>query len=268
MPSMKNEEIINNIDKPTILIIEDDTSTRYYLKEVFKSTHNILFAKDGKEGIERAIKEIPDIIICDVMMPKMNGFDCCQLLKNNPKTSSIPIIFLTALADEENTINGIEIGGDDYQVKPIKPNIIRARVNQLINSRKKLINNIVSSNSHSEKDIITFSEELLEKSPFIANLNYIINENLSDPDFTVNKMTKILNMSQPTLYRKVKYFTGLSIAELIKNIRIKYSSNLLKSNLYSVQEVANMVGYTDVQTFRKHFTEAYGCTPSKYMLKI
>lgn len=253
----------NNTEKETILIIEDEYSARFFMQEIFKTKYTVLLANNGREGLNVALEKLPDLIISDVMMPDMNGFECCKNLKNDPRTTNIPIILLTALADEINTVNGIEQGADAYFTKPIRPNIIKAQVEQMLNSRRKLKE--MYTETPNESSQLSFIESI--NNAFVSNTYKIIIENINDPDFGVNKLAVLLNMSQPTLYRKIKHFTNLSIADFIKKIKIEYSTHLLKSNLYTVQEVANMIGYMDVPTFRKHFTETYGYTPSKFMMK-
>ena len=133
-----NETSVELNDKPVLLIIEDEYSARFYMQQIFKNNFNVLLAKNGREGTEIALDKLPDIIVSDVIMPDMNGFECCKILKNDPRTTHIPIILLTALADEINTVTGLEKGADAYLTKPIRPNIIRAQVDQILNSRKKL----------------------------------------------------------------------------------------------------------------------------------
>lgn len=258
-----NETSVELNDKPVLLIIEDEYSSRFYMQQIFKNNFNVLLAKNGREGTEIALDKLPDIIVSDVIMPDMNGFECCEILKNDPRTTHIPIILLTALADEINTVTGLEKGADAYLTKPIRPNIIRAQVDQILNSRKKLKE--IYAESPKEATQLSFVDSI--DNPFVSNAYRIVVENINDNGFGVSKLSELLNMSQPTLYRKIKLFTDLSIADFIKKIKIEYSSILLKSNLYSVQEVANMVGYVDIPTFRKHFADTYGCTPSKYMTK-
>lgn len=137
MPIEIPEQTITN-NKYKILIIEDDPTVLFYLTEIFKSEYTIITAQNGKTGIKKAFEEMPDIIISDILMPKMNGFDCCKILKSDEKTRLIPIIILTALTDDESNINSMELGADAYYSKPVKPQFIKGRVSQLINSRESL----------------------------------------------------------------------------------------------------------------------------------
>lgn len=262
------------IDSPEskckLLVIEDHADIRLYLRVLFASTYNIIMAENGEEGVKMARKEIPDLIITDVMMPIMNGFECCRILKEDLKTCHIPIILLTALTDDENVVKGIELGADDYILKPFNPEILRTKVKRLIKSRlelkqiyTKLLMPSITGNEPASND----KETVTIEDPFITQILNIVNENLQNPDFNVKKLAEMLNMSQPTLYRRVKQLTNFTIIELVRGVRLKRSAELLKTRQYNVQEVAEMVGYNDIPTFRKHFVDFYGTTPSTFNSK-
>lgn len=204
------------------------------------------------------------------MMPVMNGFECCRILKEDLKTCHIPIILLTALTDDENIVKGIELGADDYILKPFNPEILRTKVKRLIKSRTelkriytKLLMPSITVNGSQEEN----TETIIIEDPFITQILNIVNENLQNPEFNVKKLAEMLNMSQPTLYRKVKQLTNFTIIELVRGVRLKRSAELLRSRKYNVQEVAEMVGYNDIPTFRKHFVDFYGTTPSTFKSK-
>lgn len=253
--------------KYKLLVIEDHADIRLYLKVLFASTYNIVMAENGEEGVRMARKELPDLIITDVMMPIMNGFECCRILKEDLKTCHIPIILLTALVGDDDVVKGIELGADDYILKPFNPEILRTKVKRLIKSRielkqiytKLLMPSITSNESQEENEAPVTIED-----PFITQILDIVNDNLQNPDFNVKKLAEMLNMSQPTLYRRVKQLTNFTIIELIRGVRLKRSAELLKTRKYNVQEVAEMVGYNDIPTFRKHFVDFYGTTPSTF----
>ena len=259
------------IDSPEtkykLLVIEDHADIRLYLKVLFSSTYNIIMAENGEEGVRMARKEMPDLVITDVMMPIMNGFECCRILKEDLKTCHIPIILLTALVGDEDVVKGIELGADDYILKPFNPEILRTKVKRLIKSRielkqiyTKLLMPSITDNETQEESV----EAATIEDPFITQILSIVNENLQNPEFNVKKLAEMLNMSQPTLYRRVKQLTNFTIIELVRGVRLKRSAELLKSRKYNVQEVAEMVGYNDIPTFRKHFVDFYGTTPSTF----
>ena len=275
----RQQEIANSItakpiDNPEtkykLLVVEDHADIRLYLRVLFSATYNIIMAENGEEGVRMARKEIPDLVITDVMMPVMNGFECCRILKEDLKTSHIPIILLTALTDDENIVKGIELGADDYILKPFNPEILRTKVKRLIKSRTelkriytKLLMPSITVNGSQEEN----TETIIIEDPFITQILNIVNENLQNPEFNVKKLAEMLNMSQPTLYRKVKQLTNFTIIELVRGVRLKRSAELLRSRKYNVQEVAEMVGYNDIPTFRKHFVDFYGTTPSTFNSK-
>ena len=275
----RQQEIANSItakpiDNPEtkykLLVVEDHADIRLYLKVLFSATYNIIMAENGEEGVRIARKEIPDLVITDVMMPVMNGFECCRILKEDLKTCHIPIILLTALTDDENIVKGIELGADDYILKPFNPEILRTKVKRLIKSRTelkriytKLLMPSITVNGSQEEN----TETIIIEDPFITQILNIVNENLQNSEFNVKKLAEMLNMSQPTLYRKVKQLTNFTIIELVRGVRLKRSAELLRSRKYNVQEVAEMVGYNDIPTFRKHFVDFYGTTPSTFNSK-
>ncbi len=256
--------------KKTILIVEDHKDIRLYLKVMFGNDYNLLMATNGQEGIDLAMAELPDLILCDVVMPVKDGLQCCREIREYPKTCGIPFIMLTAKVEDEDIIHGLELGADDYMLKPFTPRILKAKVNNLINSRQTLKQTYarmfmlpgtnVAATSGAEQP----EEEVKMEDSFISSVIKIIEENICEADFSVKKLASEMNMSQPTLYRKVKQSTDYTIIELIRGVRMRRAGVLLKTKRYAVQEVAEMVGYNDIPTFRKHFVEAFGTTPSTY----
>ncbi len=256
--------------KKTILIVEDHKDIRLYLKVLFGNEYNLLMATNGQEGVDTAMKEMPDLIICDVMMPVKDGFECCREVKENPETCSIPFIMLTAKVEDDDIIHGLQLGADDYVLKPFTPGILKAKVSSLINGRQTLKQMYTKLFKLPGTDTIVVSEpeqageEVKTEDPFIPAVIKIVEENICEADFSVKKLAAEMNMSQPTLYRKVKQSTDYTIIELIRGVRMRRAGVLLKTKQYAVQEVAEMVGYNDIPTFRKHFVDAFGTTPSTY----
>ena len=259
-----------NVTKKTVLIVEDHKDIRLYLKVLFGNEYNLLMATNGQEGVDMAMKELPDLIICDVMMPIKDGFECCREVKECPDTCSIPFIMLTAKVEDDDIIHGLELGADDYVLKPFTPGILKAKVSNLINGRQALKQMYTKLFKLPGTDIVNFDEteqsgeEVKPEDPFITSVIKIVEENICEADFSVKKLASELNMSQPTLYRKVKQSTDYTIIELIRGVRMRRAGVLLKTKQYGVQEVAEMVGYNDIPTFRKHFVDAFGTTPSTY----
>lgn len=269
-------------ERSTILVVEDGQDIRLYLKALFHKEYDMLFAVNGQEGVDMALEHVPDLVLCDVMMPVKDGFACCREVKENPETCHIPFIMLTARVEDEDVVKGIELGADDYVLKPFTPAILKAKVNNLINMRRKLrqfyTDMLMSSNPEGvpnapmgEAQAAAGADGAQEqqrdagiKDPFIARVVKIVEENLSDSEFGVTQLASMLNTSQPTLYRKVKLSTDFTVVELIRRVRMRKAAALLKQKIYSVQEVSEMVGYNDIPTFRKHFVNLFDATPSVY----
>lgn len=256
--------------KKTLLIVEDQKDIRLYLKILFDKEYNLLMATNGQEGVDMAMKELPDLIICDIMMPVKDGFECCREVKEGLETCSIPFIMLTAKVEDEDVVHGLEIGADDYVLKPFTPSILKAKVRALLNSRQVLkqmytkLFMLPGADTAGVSETEQPDEHVKVEDPFISSVIKIVEDNIGKADFSVKKLAAEMNMSQPTLYRKVKQNTDYTIIELIRGVRMRRAAVLLKTKQYAVQEVAEMVGYNDIPTFRKHFVDAFGTTPSTY----
>ena len=242
-----------------LLVIDDSDQIRWFLKHVFNKEYQILEARNGQDGINVALKEEPDLILCDVMMPVKDGYETCREIKNDPKMAQTPVVMLTAKVESEDVITGIEAGADDYITKPFDVEILRSKINSLMKKRDDMKRYFSNSSAASHNE-----ENTLSTNPFMDAVVKNIEKHLDDSTFASKVLADSLNMSLPTLYRKIKQYSDLSILELTRNIRLKKAAELLASQQYSVQEVAEMVGFNDTATFRKRFTEQYGVTPSQY----
>ena len=242
-----------------LLVIDDSDQIRWFLKHVFNKEYQILEARNGQDGINVALKEEPDLILCDVMMPVKDGYETCREIKNDPKMAQTPVVMLTAKVESEDVITGIEAGADDYITKPFDVEILRSKINSLMKKRDDMKRYFSNSSAASHNE-----ENTLSTNPFMDAVVKNIEKHLDDSTFEAKVLADSLNMSLPTLYRKIKQYSDLSTLELTRNIRLKKAAELLASQQYSVQEVAEMVGFNDTATFRKRFTEQYGVTPSQY----
>ena len=242
-----------------LLVIDDSDQIRWFLKHVFNKEYQILEARNGQDGINVALKEEPDLILCDVMMPVKDGYETCREIKNDPKMAQTPVVMLTAKVESEDVITGIEAGADDYITKPFDVEILRSKINSLMKKRDDMKRYFSNSSAASHNE-----ENTLSTNPFMDAVVKNIEKHLDDSTFEAKVLADSLNMSLPTLYRKIKQYSDLSILELTRNIRLKKAAELLASQQYSVQEVAEMVGFNETATFRKRFTEQYGVTPSQY----
>jgi DNA-binding response OmpR family regulator len=247
-------------DRLIMLIVEDNPGVLDFVAAHFAETFEVHTAMDGLSGWQKATETIPDIIISDVMMPHLSGTDLCSRLKADDRTSHVPVILLTALATQVFEIEGLATGADDYITKPFNLGILEARVWNLLESRKKLRERYRKEINLQPRNIMITSpdERFLEKA-----MNFIEN-NMSESSLSVEELGKEVGMSRVTLYRKIKALTGQTAIEFIRNVRLKRAAQLLGQNNLNVSEVAYLVGFTDIDYFRKCFKEQHGHTPKEY----
>lgn len=253
----------NDTELPILLIVDDNQDVRMILKDVFKEKYQILEAEDGEQALKIAKKEIPDCIISDVMMPKMDGFEFTKAIKNNELTSFIPVILLTARTTDEAHLEGLKSTADAYLTKPFNNEIVKETVNQLITERKKLHQRYSQELVLRPVDIVINSVD--EK--FIEKLQVILDKELSNAEFTSEDFAAAVGMSRMQLHRKLKSLLGVSSTEFLRNERLKAASELLKKGNGNISDVAYAVGFNDVSYFSKCFKEIYQCTPTEYIEK-
>lgn len=251
--------VSENINRPTVLVIDDNTDIRQYERTLLQDEYIVLEAADGKEGLSVAMKEVPDLVICDVMMPVMDGLEFTEQLKTNTATSHIPVIMLTAKNLEEHRAEGYEHGADSYITKPFHSKVLLARIENLLRQRQ-LLKNLYQGTKEAEKEI---SESHLEDrdKQFLKQLQAIIQKNLSDSEFGVEDMGQQIGLSRVQLYRKVKAMTGSSVVDLLRKARLAKARRLLETRSMSVSEVAYEVGFSAPSYFTKCFKEEYGMLP-------
>lgn len=251
--------VSENTNRPTVLVIDDNTDIRQYERTLLQDEYIVLEAADGKEGLAVALKEVPDLVICDVMMPVMDGLELTEQLKTNMATSHIPVIMLTAKNLEEHRAEGYEHGADSYITKPFHSKVLLARIENLLRQRQ-LLKNLYQGSKEAEKEI---SEAHLEDRDrqFLKQLQAIIQKNLSDSEFGVEDMGQQIGLSRVQLYRKVKAMTGSSVVDLLRKARLAKARRLLETRSMSVSEVAYEVGFSAPSYFTKCFKEEYGMLP-------
>lgn len=248
----------------SLLVIEDNTDMRSFICGIFRKEFRVIEACNGEEGVRLATEQIPTLIICDLMMPVKDGIACSREIRENPRTTHIPIIILTAKAEDTDVLTATRTGIDDYVMKPFNPEILAMKVRNLITQRERLKRIYTKSLMLTHRPS---SDEPSETDTFIRQVIRIIEANLSDETFNVKKLADELNMSQPTLYRKLKQVSKLNAIDMIRSIRMSKAATLILEQKYSMQEVAEMVGYNDTRTLRKHFTEQFGTSPSLFAEK-
>ena len=251
-----------------ILIIDDSDQIRWFLKLALGKEYQIFEARNGEEGVIMAKKEHPDGILCDVMMPVKDGFTTCREIKTNPATSQTVVIMLTAKVENEDVIAGIEAGADDYITKPFDLEVLRSKLISQLKRREQMRAFYTQSATDTEDAVVAVPAPLNEieaaGNVFMNKIVKIIEEHLDDPCFDAKFLADEMSMSIPTLYRRVKAFSNCSILELTRSVRIKHAAELILQQRYSIIEVCEMVGFNDMATFRKRFTEQYGVNPSQY----
>ena len=251
--------VSENTNRPTVLVIDDNTDIRQYERTLLQDEYVVLEAADGKEGLSVAIKEVPDLVICDVMMPVMDGLEFTEQLKTNTATSHIPVIMLTAKNLEEHRAEGYEHGADSYITKPFHSKVLLARIENLLRQRQ-LLKHLYQGTKETEKEISEAHLEDRDKQ-FLKQLQAIIQKNLSDSEFGVEDMGQQIGLSRVQLYRKVKAMTGSSVVDLLRKARLAKARRLLETRSMSVSEVAYEVGFSAPSYFTKCFKEEYGMLP-------
>jgi signal transduction histidine kinase/DNA-binding response OmpR family regulator len=245
-------------DKPIILVVEDNTDVRAYIKSYLIPVYQVTEAGDGAEGIEIALEMIPDLIISDVMMPKKDGYQLCQTLKSDEKTSHIPIILLTAKAASENKIEGLETGADEYLIKPFEPSELLARIKNLIDLRRKLRERFKASVPLKPGEVAVTSMD----DAFLKKVMAAVEQHMGDERFHVEGLAAEVGMSRVQLFRKLTALTSQSPGEFIRYIRLHRAMELLQKDFGTVSEIAYTVGFSDPSYFSKCFHKQFGKAPT------
>ena len=258
----KNEEEKKDEDKNgnVILVVEDNPDVRRFIRGPLEPEYRIMEAGDGEEGIKTALKIIPDLIISDVMMPKKDGYQLCDALKKDIKTSHIPIILLTAKASEASVVEGLETGADDYITKPFNTKILLTRIRNLIDLRRNLQETV-------QREMMLRPTEIAVSSmdrEFMKQLKTVLDKYTPDSEFGVDQLASLLYMSRATLNRKIKALTGESTNQFIQSYRLKRAAQLLKADFGNVTDVAFEVGFSSTAYFTKCFKDQFHQLPHNY----
>lgn len=251
--------------KPSLLIVEDNPDISIYLKTSLQQDYKLSFAPDGEEGIKLALEEIPDLILSDVMMPKKDGFELCEVLKNNIKTSHIPLILLTAKSDYESKIAGLKRGADVYMGKPFDEDELKVQLKRLYDRQEKLIIYFKDKYPEAKKTLVTedIQDDLIVEDEFIQKIRSIVSLNYRKESFNLQELCDQMNMSRSQLFRKMKALIQISPSQFIRNYRLGKAKILLESGSLIVSEVAFDVGFKDAAHFSRLFSERFGVSPSK-----
>ena len=250
-------------NKKILLVVEDNEDVRSFIKSHFKKEYLVLEATDGKEGLELAIKTIPDIMISDIMMPEMDGKELCEKIKKDERTSHIPIILLTALSSKDHMKEGLVKGADDYITKPFDIDLLQIKVENLLKVRKSLREKYSKQMVLQPTNIAikTLDEKFLQKAI------KIIEENMDDSDLDIEKFVSQIGVSRMQLYRKIAALTNMTVKEFVNDIRLKRAAQIFSEQIINISEVAYSVGFNDLSYFGKCFKRKYGMSASEYYQK-
>lgn len=238
-----------------MLIVEDNEKLLNSMTALFEDYFEVFEAKNGVEGLERCRLNMPDIIISDIMMPEMNGYELTESVKSNDRTSHIPIILLTALGEDERRIEGYNFGADDYIVKPFKFDILLARVNNLLKTREQLRKIYdTSAPIHHEFGI---------KDPVLSHMEALLVNQFRFRNFSIPQISEHMNMTTPKLEREVKRLTGMTPIQYINDFRLHKAKNMLQTEDLSIFEVSHALGFRSLSYFGKAYKDKFGISPSK-----
>lgn len=246
--------------KPIILVVDDNPDIREFIRLNFEPEYFVVDANNGREGWEKALETIPDLIIADYMMPLMDGIELCRKIKRDERTSHIPVMMLTVLSASEKQREGIDAGAEDYITKPFDISLLRSKVGNILSIRKAL-------REKYSKEVVLMPKEVVLSSPdekFLRKVIQIIEKNISNTDLDIDFLAKHVGVSRTQLYRKIKALTDMAAKEFVKDMRLKRASQLLTQGKLNISEIAYEVGFSDMSYFRKCFKEAFGVSPTDY----
>lgn len=254
-------------EKLVLLIVEDNMDVVRYLYSLLYEDYQIEVASNGLEGLEKAINIIPDLIITDIMMPIMDGFEFCEKLKSNLKTSHVPVIMLTARADMDSKITGLKLGADVYLAKPFEREELFVRIQKLIELRQALIDRYRSNMNNIPENLLE-EPAFKKEDSFIERVQEILSQNMGDEEFGILELSRSLSMSRSQLYRKFSALTEISVHQYIRKLRLRKARELLLSTDLNITEVALESGFKNLSHFSKVFMQEFGASPTQTRLKL
>ncbi|MET0392141.1 MAG: response regulator [Chitinophagaceae bacterium] len=247
--------------KALLLLVDDNDEILEFLEHELNEKYTILKAQDGQQALDLLKEHAVQLVISDVMMPVMDGFELCRTIKTHFELSHIPVILLTARNTLQSKIEGLELGADAYIEKPFSPEYLQVQIANLLINRNKIKEYFASSPLvHIRSMAYSKADEL-----FLEKINETIVDNLGDTELDVEKLARLMNISKPTLYRKIKSLSDLSPNEIINITRLKKAAELLAEGTYKIYEVSNMVGYASQTHFGRNFLKQFGMTPTDYV---
>lgn len=274
LSSVETELVFEN-DKPVLLVIDDNRDIQQLIRQLLGTDYNIITAGNGKDGVRMAAKYTPDLVVCDVMMPVMDGLECCRRIKSEVSTSHIPVLMLTACSMDEQRIQGYDSGADGYLSKPFNADVLRSRCASLIANRKRIKVLWQGDATVMMKEKVTNGDEARKELPksdidneFYGRFLNLLDEEMGNPDLSVDWIASKMGLERSQFYRKIKALTNYSPVELIRRLRLKKARTLLTSTDKSISEIGYEVGFSTPAYFTKCYREAYGETPSEARAKL
>lgn len=263
-----NRRVLNGVAElqhaKVMLVIEDNSDVRMFIHSHFSSMYRIYEASDGEEGWKIALETIPDIIVSDIIMPKVNGYELCKRLKDDERTSHIPVLLLTAMHSKEHELKGISSGADDYITKPFDISVLEAKVDNMLSVRSALKEKYTSRVVLEPTNVVITSPD----ERFLQRAIGEIEKNISDSELDIEKFAKLVGVSRMQLYRKLNALTNMTVKEFIRHIRLKRAAQLLSQKKMNISEIAYEVGFKDLSHFRKCFKREYGVSATEYITRL
>lgn len=250
-------------EKKIMLLVDDNADVRYFIKSHFQETYKVLEAGNGVEGWDIALKTIPDIIISDILMPDMDGYEFCRKVRKDERTSHIPVLLVTALGSREHEIEGLSHGADDYITKPFDLVILQTKVENILSVRQSLKQKYTGEMLLQPRNVILSSPD----ERFLQKAIDVIEANIADPDLDIERFASEIGVSRMQLYRKLNALTEMTVKEFVRSIRLKRAAQLLVQRKLNISEVAYAVGFRDLSHFRKCFRQEFGMSASEYVDK-
>jgi CheY-like chemotaxis protein/AraC-like DNA-binding protein len=273
-PSDFSDEEVQN-ETPTILVVEDDADYRWLIVSGLKDDYHVIEAANGKDGLDKAVEHIPDFVVTDLMMPVLDGIELCRRLKTNILTSHVPVIMLTARTSVESQIKGLETGADDYVTKPFNMQLLKARIHNLLETRRllrerfsrQLTRSTPNAQEPDHPGSDTLDEPILQSEmdrEFWDKITFILRQNFTDPEYNIESLASELNMGQRSLQRKIKALLDRTPVQLIAEYRLKKAAALLLDNTVNITDAAFEAGFGDLSHFYRLFKKEYGMNPTEY----
>lgn len=251
----------HELSERLVLLVDDNAEMRAYIRKHLAMNFRVIEAADGEQALALSLQSMPDLVLSDIMMPKMNGYDLCKQLKTNPQTSHIPVLLLTAKSSYTEKLEGLELGADDYLNKPFDVKELTLRMRNLIDSRRKIRN---FYQTHGLQKVIAHSVLPKLETKFLDRLQKYVHDNIDRADLKISDLANTVHMSERSLHRKLKALTGDTPKKMLLTIRLEQASNLLRNSDESITSLSYRVGFSDASHFTRTFKLHFSMSPTQY----